>query len=527
LTQFKTRNMFRINPSGGRTMPLSAVINPALALGAILLALSGLIGSIKIRSRFVDHRSIALVASAAAACLALCLAAAVLFRLPVGVWKASASGVSALFACTVTFLAFTIFKVSWRSLYRDPAEARFYRYAQLTLACILGIAASGSLYGSIAFWCLSGVPVHRLLTLYPERKRAHYAARKKIYANRVGNGLGVLACAFLLAQGGAMGWPDMGNVLVGHSWGWAPAVLIALAALVKSAQVPFQTWLPETLEAPTPVSALLHAGVLNAGGFILLQSWSLLAGVPAAREVLCVIGALTVVSSGLTMITAPDQKRRLAHSTSAQIGFMMVQVGLGVPEAALLHMVGHALYKAHAFLTSSRLQPQGMQPEMRSMHLGPRLGTGFLVLVLGLSPIWAHATGFIAATSFSRCVASSLLCTAALSGIWLTSEHLRGERVAAFVFTLLIVAGAALTIWGGQALSLLPELNQLAAPLGSPSWVVCLAVWASFATLFTVQTVMPWMNAHRHFTSVFITLKNGFYVETLWRRVMRPWQQIS
>lgn len=502
-------------------MPHAATLNPLLALAMGLYLVSGLLGSVRCGSLAVQPRTMALWVSAAATGLAFALAATLLSGVPAGFLGAGATGISSVFACTVTLLAFTIFKVSYRALHRDRAEADFYRFAQLALASILGIAASGSLFLAIAFWCISGVAVHRLLTLYPERKRAHYSARKKVVANRVGNSFGILACGLLFLQSGFVSWSEMGSVAPGAPAAGAAALLIALAALVKSAQAPFQTWLPETLEAPTPVSALLHAGVLNSGGFLLLQSWPLLAGVSLARETLCVVGALTVVTSGLTMLTAADQKRRLAHSTSAQLGFMMLQVGLGVPEAALLHMMGHALYKAHAFLTSSRLQSEGHPVQVKTRGLRPSLVTAAGVIILGLGPVWLHAAGLAGETPFARSTAASLLCTAALSGIWLSSQHLRGERLTSLAFTLLICGGAALTMWGGSSLALLPQLSSADATGGSPAHAVSLITWVAFAMLFLFQTSLPWLNANCRHTPVFITLKNGFYFETIWRRIVR------
>lgn len=487
----------------------------------VLYMLSGSLVALRFRSITVHPRTMALWVSAAATCLAFTLALNQLIDIPLGFLGSAATGISAIFSCTVTLLAFTIFKVSHRALHHDRAEAAFYRFAQLTLACILGISASGSLFIAIAFWILSGAAVHRLLTLYPERKRAHYSARKNLVANRIGNSLAILACLVLFIKSGFLNWSDMSRVPPEDPAGWTVALLIALATLVKSAQAPFQTWLPETLEAPAPVSALLHAGVLNAGGFILLQSWPLLQRVSAAREILCVVGALTIVTSGLTMLTASDQKRRLAHSTSAQLGFMMLQVGLGVPGAALLHMVGHALYKAHAFLTSSRLQIEDCKVPAADVRLRTSLATATLVLVLGLGPIWLHAAGLSGETSFSRSTAASLLCTAALSGIWLSSQHRRGHRRTSFAFTCVICGGVALTMWAGSSLNLLPQLNSVNATRGSPADVVSFITWAAFALLFLFQTLLPWMNAKSRQTWVFITLKNGFYFETIWRRIAR------
>jgi NAD(P)H-quinone oxidoreductase subunit 5 len=128
------------------------------------------------------------------------------------------------------------------------------------------------------------------------------------------------------------------------------AWLIALAAILKCAQFPFHGWLIQVMEAPTPVSALLHAGVVNIGGLVLIRLAELISLAPAAQVVLVVVGSLTAVLAGLVMLTRISIKVRLAWSTCAQMGFMLMEIGLGLYELALLHLVAHSLYKAYAFL---------------------------------------------------------------------------------------------------------------------------------------------------------------------------------
>ena len=135
-------------------------------------------------------------------------------------------------------------------------------------------------------------------------------------------------------------------------------MLLVGAALTKSAQAPFHTWLPETLEAPTPVSALMHAGLINGGGVLLLHFAPLLGREPAALVILTLVGSLTTVIGVLAMWAQPADKRILAWSTVSQMGFMMVQLGLAMFPAALLHLLGHGVYKARAFLRASGVPPR-------------------------------------------------------------------------------------------------------------------------------------------------------------------------
>ncbi len=125
-----------------------------------------------------------------------------------------------------------------------------------------------------------------------------------------------------------------------------------LAALLKTATLPLHGWLTEVMEAPTPVSALLHAGIINAGGVLLLRFADPVQASPGAMAALVMVGGLTALFGAVVMLTQSAVKTALAWSTVAQMGFMILQCGLGLWALALLHIVAHSLYKAHAFLSS-------------------------------------------------------------------------------------------------------------------------------------------------------------------------------
>ena len=152
--------------------------------------------------------------------------------------------------------------------------------------------------------------------------------------------------------------PELRPLCLGRSG--AAAVLIAGAVLLKSAQLPLHGWLIQVMEAPTPVSALLHAGVVNLGGYILIRLAPLIGASIAAQTLLVVVGSLTAAIAGIVMLTRITIKVRLAWSTCSQMGFMVMECGLGLYDLALLHLVAHALYKAHAFLTAGEAVQEGL-----------------------------------------------------------------------------------------------------------------------------------------------------------------------
>ncbi len=202
---------------------------------------------------------------------------------------------------------------------------------------------------------LTSLFLHKLLLFYPERAAAQRAARKKFLFARLGDVAMIGAVILLIARTGTS---DLASVIAALKSGQnglmvvAAATLIALAALLKSAQFPTHGWLTEVMETPTPVSALLHAGVINAGGFLLIRLADVLLAAPGVLALLVMVGGFTALFGGLVMLTQSSVKTALAWSTVAQMGFMILQCGLALFPLALLHIIAHSLYKAHAFLSS-------------------------------------------------------------------------------------------------------------------------------------------------------------------------------
>ena len=259
----------------------------------------------------------------------------------------------------VSFLGAVVTRYARNYLAGDPGRARFSRWLGLTISSVLVLIASGNLLLFTLAWMATSLSLHRLLTFYPNRPAAILAARKKFLISRLGDlclagGL-VLAwqcfgtwdfTAMFAAAESARGLGESSPCLTSLAW------LLVAAALLKSAQFPFHSWLPDTMETPTPVSALMHAGIINAGGFLVVRLGPVVVNAPAALNTLALVGAVTALFASVVMLTQTSVKRSLAYSTIAQMGFMMLQCGLGAFSLAILHLVSHSLYKAHAFLSS-------------------------------------------------------------------------------------------------------------------------------------------------------------------------------
>ena len=268
--------------------------------------------------------------------------------------RADAAGLTLLLLASA--LGGVIVAYSHTALAGERGQRRYLRRLALTLAAVSLLAVANNLLLLAATWVGTSLALHGLLTFYRERPAALIAAHKKFIASRAAD-LCLLAAIALLAH--TLGTLEIDEATTRaramSSAGLPPALqaaalLIAICALLKCAQLPLHGWLLQVMEAPTPVSALLHAGVVNLGGFLLIRLGSLVADVPAAQTLLVVVGSITaVVAAGVTM-TRISIKLALAWSTCAQMGFMLLQCGLGLHSLALMHLVGHSIYKAHAFL---------------------------------------------------------------------------------------------------------------------------------------------------------------------------------
>jgi NAD(P)H-quinone oxidoreductase subunit 5 len=286
----------------------------------------------------------------------LALAAAVAALVLPWIGAAGTSGAAPWVATLIAFLGWVIGDFSRRYLRGEPGQRRFAVAYLGTLAAVGAVVASTNLAALILAWALSSAGLHSLLTFYRERPAAIVVAHKKFLASRLAEALLVVAAALLYATWGTLNLDAIGTAAAATpSLPWqagTAAVLIAAAVLLKCAQLPLHGWLIQVMEAPTPVSALLHAGVVNLGGYVLIRLAPLMSASTAAETLLVVVGSLTAALAGLVMLTRITIKVRLAWSTCSQMGFMVLECGLGLYDLALLHLLAHSLYKAHAFLRS-------------------------------------------------------------------------------------------------------------------------------------------------------------------------------
>lgn len=261
---------------------------------------------------------------------------------------------SYLLAILVAILGLIIGNFSRNYLAGDAKQARFSRMLHLTLAAVATVAISNNLFLVLVAWVAVSLSLNELLLFYPERPRAVLAAHKKFIFARIAE------CALLVAF--ILLYQHHGTAQISAIISAYPAelsirehgaiCLIAIAASIKCAQLPMHGWLIQVVESPTPVSALLHAGVVNLGGYLLILFAPLLSSSPPAITLLLVVSGLSATLASLIMVTRVTVKVKLAWSTVAQMGLMLMQCALGLYELAMLHLLAHACYKAYLFLRS-------------------------------------------------------------------------------------------------------------------------------------------------------------------------------
>jgi len=336
--------------------------------------------------------------AATLASLALQLAAApALAVLPPGL---GASLTGAWVAVLVQLLGTVIGVFSSRYLQGEPDQPRYVSAFSGVLATVHLLLLADHWLVLIAAWAAVNIALQHLLCFYTDRPFALLAAHKKRLADRLAD--------LLLIAAAALAWNEVGSGSLPALWRHletggssaalqASAVCLALAVVLRTALLPVHGWLIQVMEAPTPVSALLHAGVVNLGGFVLIRFAPLLEAAPVARWLLVGIGLATALLAGLVMLTRVSIKVRLAWSTVAQMGFMVMECGLGLYTLALLHLIGHSLYKAHAFLAAStaventrlRMMRSGGGPSVTSLVLAPLAAAGLVALPVAAVPLGA------------------------------------------------------------------------------------------------------------------------------------------
>ncbi len=424
----------------------------------------------------------------------------------------------------ITGVAGLILRFSDRYLGGQQGRSRYVRWFLATMAAVSFLVVTNDLMLLALAWMVSSLTLHQLLTFFGDRAPALVAAHKKFLLSRVADVVIVASVVMI--------WRSMGTQRIDELLTQAAAltvipttvqlagVLLVTGVGIRSAQLPFHGWLIQVMEAPTPVSAFLHAGIVNVGGFVLIRLSGLLGRLDTAQTLLVVAGTCTAVLAALVMTTRVSVKVSLAWSTCAQMGFMLLECGLGAYGLALLHLVAHSLYKAHAFLSSGRAVEQQLLRRMTpaatrttAWHWASgAVAAAAMVLTLG------HALGLrIDGEPGTR--AAALILALALAPLFVSGVA-NGSRsmLRAVTGAGLLVASYAL----GHALfiSLAPDVNG--SPAMDAARLVVVAI--AFGALYIVQASIAIQPSGRVARALYPACFAGFYLDEIWTRLtFRIW----
>jgi len=296
-----------------------------------------------------------------------------------------------IWALIITGVGFLIHVYSIGYMAGDRAFARFFAYMNFFVFAMLTLVLADDFVLLLIGWGLVGLASYFLIGFWFERPTAVAAARKAFVINVLGDVAILFAIFIMFARVGSVGFADVfANPHALGGWLFATCACLFIGAAAKSAQVPLHTWLPDAMEGPTPVSALIHAATMvTAGVYLIARCWPLWSASPDAQVLAGTVGALTAFLGAILGMAQWDIKRILAYSTMSQIGYMIMGVGVGAYEAGVAHFFTHAFFKAQLFLGSGLIihALAGEQDVRKMGGLRTRMPFAFWAMLVGVLAI--------------------------------------------------------------------------------------------------------------------------------------------
>ncbi len=436
---------------------------------------------------------------------------------------------TAVMLTLVSFLGLVVMRFSGPYLDGDPHQGRFVKWLALTLASVLSLILSGNLLVFTAAWISTSLCLHQLLVFHG-KPAALLAARKKFLVSRAGDACLIAGLFLVWKCFGTWNFESLfhaAEALRLHPASHAAecfsslGLLLAAGAALKSAQFPFHSWLPDTMETPTPVSALMHAGIINAGGFLVMRLAPVITLSSPAMHFLLAIGTVTALFGSLVMLTQTSVKKSLAFSTVAQMGFMMLECGMGAFEVAALHLVAHSIYKAHAFLSSG--SAVGKSSDRYLPVQAAPVPFYWLAAVQALAPgALALGWSFWMGSGPAALALDAILGLAVAHMIW---TALLVEPLGALVWRVLgaaiLLAAASLVLQTAAHAVLGSVFASARAMEGDLSAASAIAVPLLFATLLLFQWNLVATRFTPQFHALYVHAHNGFYMNTLANRAVQ------
>jgi NADH-quinone oxidoreductase subunit L len=315
----------------------------------------------------------------------------------------------------------------------DDEERRYFAYMALFVFSMLLLVEAGNLLILLAGWGLVGLCSYLLIGFWHERPAAIAAAKKAFVMNAFGDATMALALFLLIKYAHTLNFPGALHPHVSSTIANLIALGLLGGAVAKSAQLPLQTWLPDAMEGPTPVSALIHAATMvTAGVYLIVRTHPLFELAPHVQDLAAGLGAATLLMAGLIALVQTDIKRVIAYSTMSQIGYMFLGAGVGAYANSMFHLMTHAFFKALLFMAAGVvIHALAGEQDIRKMgglqRLMPKTWLAFLAGALALTGIAPFAGFFskdsILAAALARGGYGDVLWAAALAGVFLTAVY--------------------------------------------------------------------------------------------------------
>jgi NADH-quinone oxidoreductase subunit L len=314
----------------------------------------------------------------------------------------------------------------------DNEERRYFAYMSLFVFSMLLLVQGGNLILLLAGWGMVGLSSYLLIGFWHERPSAVAAAKKAFVMNAIGDATMALAFFLLIQKTGMLGY---GALNAAHGSRVVNLVALGLlgGAVAKSAQLPLHTWLPDAMEGPTPVSALIHAATMvTAGVYLIVRTHVIFEAAPKVQDLAAGLGAATLLLAGSIALAQVDIKRVIAYSTMSQIGYMFLGAGLGAYANGMFHLMTHAFFKALLFMAAGIvIHALAGEQDMRKMGgLGermPRVRLAFFIASLALVGIFPFAGFFskdsILAAAMDHGTYGYVLWGVGLAGTFLTGLY--------------------------------------------------------------------------------------------------------
>ena len=380
-------------------------------------------------------------------------------------------------------LTITLIIYQYAKTYLDSDRTRLRFLIQLCLVSfsVMLFVAAQNLLSAFVGWQLIGLNLYLLLNHYHYDLKANRAAKKKFIINRIGDLCFLVAVVIAYRQLGVSAYSAL---LQAPGAPWIGALLF-IAVMTKSAQFPFHIWLPDTMETPTPVSALMHAGVINAGGVLLARMAPIVVNYLWLAGCIVLIGLISALLGTLFMRHQPDTKKQLAYSTMGQMGYMVIQCGLGAFSAAIFHLIAHGFYKATLFLHSGSTLNRKPQTKITSTY---QQRMAYSILALGIALVFIRIA--ITLTNITGITLPLLLQAFIMLTIMQLcySSLMRRNGILLSMLSIVTIA-LLLTVY----IALLAGLSHWVNIIDMPDLIPLSAQLVMGATLIALQLIRWWM----------------------------------